>query len=129
MKKHVHSELLDRMRHSRLLNHHIENHKLRDWDMDAASPQVVIDRFFEAKRSVVPQNTQFTYFQEFQSMEEINEMMVGSFIHGHRSIKDPDLESPNLDRYVLKKEGGAWKFYWCQSVQIHIDLTWNPIEN
>jgi hypothetical protein len=125
----VHPELMKRFREARIINFYVGNNENKKKTVASGSDAEVIAVLCEAIRAIIPpRSNQLEYFDRYVDTKLKNDLAIVSFESGYKRKSDGQIGLINKNEVVLKKDGANWKFLWSISIQIHVDLEWNPTD-
>ena len=125
----AHPELLQRLRHARLLQFYIAGKKDKQAVVASGSDADVVSLFCEALQSIVPpQDSRLEYFDQYLDTKIRGDSAVVEFDSGWRRKSDGTIGLEVKKQVVLRKFDGEWRFLWSPAVGIHVDLEWNPTQ-
>ena len=121
----AHPELVQRCRKARILEFEATRNLLsRETIASATDPEVMV-LFCAAVKTMAP-NPQSSVDRYVRTYFK-GDLAVVVFENGWVRKSDGTIFHTMQKDVVLKKAGGEWRFLWSVEIQLHTDLSWDPL--
>lgn len=121
----AHPELLQRCRRARILDFEVKRNLLNRETLASSSDSEVMVLFCGAIKTMAPnpQHSVDRYIRTYFN----DDLAVVVFENGWVRKSDGTIFHTMQKDVVLKKAGDVWRFLWSVEIQLHTDLSWDPL--
>lgn len=122
----AHPELKKRCRTARIVQFYIEGKDEKKKILASGSDAEVIALLCEALHAIVPGKDKVEHTDRYLEIVRKGDLAIVVFDSVSKPTGNRSAGIPMKTEIVLKKVGEDWRFLWSPSVQLHVDLKWDP---